>query len=164
MTRVASVLVLGVLLIAGGQSQSNDQQHAPWGDYAIIFVILAMVAFAWLRTGFKKLSADPLLSNEVGAHTGQLRGCNCGHRLEVRSGPLLTEMRAGPSMDQDSNGTHIQTIDFASPSPSSRTLEDRGATLSAEAIRLPTTRPYQSATNYTPAAPFSLSKSVTIER
>jgi hypothetical protein len=54
-TRVASVLVLGVLLVAGGQSQSNDQQHAPWVDYAIVFVILAVIAYAWLRTGFKKL-------------------------------------------------------------------------------------------------------------
>ena len=54
-TRVASVLVLGLLLIAGGQSQSNDQQHAPWIDYAIVFVILAVIAYAWLRTGFKKL-------------------------------------------------------------------------------------------------------------
>ena len=54
-TRLAFVFVPVVLLIAGGQSQSNDQQNAPWGVYAVIFFILAIAALRWLRPGFKRL-------------------------------------------------------------------------------------------------------------
>jgi hypothetical protein len=54
-TRLAFVVIPVVLLIAGSQSPSNNQQNAPWGVYAVFFLILAIVAFRWLRSGFKRL-------------------------------------------------------------------------------------------------------------
>jgi hypothetical protein len=54
-TQLAFVVVPVALLIAGNQSQSNDQQNAPWGAYAVICVILAIAALRWLRPGFKRV-------------------------------------------------------------------------------------------------------------
>jgi hypothetical protein len=54
-TRLAAVLIPVVIVIAGGQSQSNDGQNTPWGVYLIFWVILGLVALSWLRPVVKRL-------------------------------------------------------------------------------------------------------------
>jgi hypothetical protein len=54
-TQLAFVVVPVTLLIAGSQSQSNDQHNAPWGIYAAFFALLALIALRWLRQGFRRV-------------------------------------------------------------------------------------------------------------
>ena len=54
-TRLAFVGGAVALAIAGGQSRSNDQQHAPWGVYAVIFVVLAVSALRVVTTGVQEI-------------------------------------------------------------------------------------------------------------
>jgi hypothetical protein len=54
-TRFIGVLPLLVLLIAGSQSRSNDQQNAPWEFYVFTLIIVGIIALKWFGAGVRKI-------------------------------------------------------------------------------------------------------------